>query len=100
MENLDTALASKKLEDLEPVSTAVQSNLIEPTVAEIEAILTSLKEGKSYGEIKKTVRRVIEKEGKQTSAQGFSFGQIKEIDMARLNKLNELTPKEDVEISE
>jgi len=92
MENLDKALKSKTLEDLVAVKEAKKSNLIEPTKAEVESILTALKEGKEYKEIKKTVRR--KKEG---SAQGFSYGQIKEIDMARHAKIAELAPEPTLE---
>ena len=91
MENLDTALVSKKLEDLVAEKPTTNSNLIEPTQAEIDLIITALKEGKPYGEIKKTVRRVEEIDGKQISAKGFSIGQIKEIDLARQAKITELT---------
>lgn len=96
MENLDIVLEDKKLEDLKAVAEQPKTTLIEPTQEEIEAIIVLLKEGKAYNEIKKTVRRVIEKDGKQISAQGFSYGQIKEIDLAREAKIVELTPKEEV----
>lgn len=66
------------------------SNLIDPTTKEIKSIVTALKEGKSYKEIKKEIRR---KEG--VSNKGFSFGQIKEIDIARRAKIASL--KESVE---
>jgi hypothetical protein len=89
MENLESALADKKLADLQTVKTESGSNLIEPTKDEIGLILDALKDGKSHSEIKKTIRRT---DG--TSKLGFSFGQIKEIDEARLAKIVELTPKE------
>ena len=92
MENLVTALKSKKLEDLVATKVAKETTLIEPTQAEVEEIITALKEGKSFGEIKKTIRRVVKKEGKQISAKGFSYGQIKEIDLGRNAKIVELTP--------
>lgn len=87
MENLSKALEGKKLEDLQTADPTVGSNLLEPTKAEIETILTALKDGKDYKEIKKTVRRDADG-GKK----GFSYGQIKEIDLARQAKIVELTP--------
>jgi|SaaInlLV_10m_DNA_2_1039722.scaffolds.fasta_scaffold122760_1 hypothetical protein len=90
MKELEKALKEKKLEDLKKVKTDSGSNLLEPTQAEIESILTALKDGKSYKEIKKEVRREV-----GVGKQGFSYGQIKEIDMAREAKVTELTPKDD-----
>jgi hypothetical protein len=87
MKNLVPVLKDKKLEELVATPKAVVSNLLEPTKAEIEQILTLLKEGKEYKEIKKTVRRV---EG--DSKFGFSYGQIKEVELGRLEKIKELTP--------
>ena len=92
MENLVTALKSKKLEDLTIVKEVKATNVIEPTQVEIDSIIVALKEGTPYGEIKKSIRRVVEKDGKQTSAKGFSLGQIKEIDLGRVQKIAELTP--------
>lgn len=92
MENLENVLSTKKLEDLKPVAPKAVSNLIEPTEAEIGLIVDALSAGKEYKEIKKTIRR--EAEG---SAKGFSYGQIKEIDMARQAKIAELTPEPEVE---
>lgn len=91
MENLAEALEGKKLEDLKGTDPTTGSNLIEPTKEEIESILTALKEGKSYSEIKKTIRR-DEDGGKK----GFSFGQIKQIDLARKEKIAELIPAPEV----
>jgi hypothetical protein len=87
MENLAKALEGKKLSDLVKTSKEKGSNLIEPTKEEIEQILSLLQEGKEYKEIKKTVRRV---EG--DSKFGFSYGQIKEVELGRLEKIKELTP--------
>jgi hypothetical protein len=95
MKNLTTALTGKKLEDLKVVKAEKVSNLLEPTKKEIESILVALKEGKEYKEIKKEIRRVAE-----GSAKGFSYGQIKEIDMARLEKIVKLSPKVKEEVSE
>jgi len=89
MENLSKALESKTSKELTTSDLGVQTTTLEPTQVEIEEILTALIEGKSYGEIKKTVRRVIVDGGTQVSAQGFSLEQIKEIDDARLAKVNE-----------
>jgi len=47
MKELEKALKEKKLEDLKKVKTDSGSNLLEPTQAEIESILTALKEGSS-----------------------------------------------------
>lgn len=96
MENLDKAIEGLKLEDLK-TENEVKTFTIEPTKEEIETIIGHLKDGKEYSWIKKNVRRVVEKDGKQISAQGFSFGQIKEIDLARTAKIDELTPKEEAE---
>jgi hypothetical protein len=93
MENLVNVLKDKKLEDLQTVKEVTKSNLIEPTAAEVELILTALVEGKEYKEIKKTIRRVAE-----GSAKGFSYAQIKEIDLARQAKIAELTPVEEAEV--
>jgi hypothetical protein len=60
-------------------------------VEEIQKIVTALKDGKSYSEIRKTIRRVVMEGDVQKSAQGFSESQIKEIDEARLAKIEELT---------
>ncbi len=92
MENLDKALTGKKLEDLVVAPVAKKSNLIEPTKAEVETIIGLLKEGKNYKEIRMTVRRIEEKGEKQVSAKGFSYGQIKEIELAMEAKIVELTP--------
>lgn len=93
MEQLDAALTGKTLEDLKVDKPTTESNLLEPTKAEIELILTALKDGKSPQEIKKTIRRVEMDGENQKSAKGFSFDQIKQIDKARLAKVFELTPK-------
>jgi len=95
MENLQTVMEAKKLEDLQVAAKSPATTTLEPTAEEIETILVALKEGKDHRAIKKTVRRVIEKDGKQVSAQGFSFEQIKEIDDARKAKIAELMPKEE-----
>jgi hypothetical protein len=92
MENLVSALEGKQLGDLRKTSVVSKSNLIEPTKAEIELILTALAEGKGYKEIKKTIRRVEE-----GSAKGFSYGQIKEIDTARWSTIDILDPQPDPE---
>ena len=88
MKNLDKALEGKKLEELKTIKSIGASNLIEPTQAEIELILAALKDGKSYKEIKKEIRREV-----GVGKQGFSYGQIKEIDLARQEKIVELTQK-------
>lgn len=116
MENLDKALKSKKLEDLVKTKETAKSNLIEPTKQEIEAIVAMLAEGKAYREIKLAVRRTetekrtkkkLDEEGNETdqdeeydhqlSSKGFSYGQIREVDLARLAKVSELQPKEESE---
>jgi len=89
MENLEKVLATKKLEDLtSTVKPTNGSNLIEPTEAEVELIVTELRKGTPYGEIKKTIRRADNK-----GSYGFSFGQIKEIEQGMKAKVIELTPK-------
>lgn len=120
MDNLNAALTGKKLNDLRSDDPTKGSNLIEPTKDEIIAILTALKGGTSHTEIKQNIRRrvyetrqrpatrtVKDSEGKDVkeeyqedyehlvSAHGFSFGQIREIDKARLAKISELTPTPD-----
>ena len=154
MENLEKSLEGKKLEDLVTAPKGSVSNLLEPTEAEIETILVSLKEGKPYKDIKKEVRRTkseerertvqvtktrpatrtvsqpkldkdgneekdaegktvmedveeeyqeeyqedkVEKYQYQLYSRGFSYGQIKEIDLGRQAKIAELTPTEKVE---
>ena len=89
MENLDTVLSTKKLEDLTLIAKKPSgSNLIEPTKAEVELIVTELRKGTPYGVIKKTIRRADE-----GGLYGFSFGQIKEIEQGMKAKVIELTPK-------
>ena len=96
MENLTKVIDSLKIEDLKTTEEVKPvENLIEPTEAEIKLIVTALKDGKEYKEIKKTIRRVEMDGDKQISAKGFSYGQIKEIDLARQEKIVELTPKEE-----
>lgn len=92
MDNLSTVLDTKKLEDLKPVEAETPlTTTLEPTAEEIALILTAIKEGKEDKEIKKEIRRVVkDKDGKQTSAQGFSYKQIKEIREAREAKIVEL----------
>ena len=86
------------LEDLTPVVEERESNLIEPTDEEKLQIVELLKQGVSHKRIKKEVRRVEEDaEGKQLSAKGFSFGQIKEIELVWRAKLAELRPEEELE---
>lgn len=93
MENLDTALDGKKLEDLVAEKPAKESTLIEPTKAEVEAMIALLKEGASYKNIRMTVRRVEMDGEKQLSAKGFSYGQIKEIELGMQAKIVELSPE-------
>ena len=92
MDNLSTVLDTKTIEDLKPVEAETPlTTTLEPTAEEIELILAAIKEGKDDNEIKKTIRRVVmDKDGKQTSAQGFSYAQIKEIREARAEKIVEL----------
>ena len=92
MENLDKALKSKKLEDLVIEPKTKVSNLLEPTQAEIEQIISLILEGKPYKEIRKSIRRVVMDREIQVSAKGFSYGQIKEIELGVENKITELTP--------
>jgi len=99
MENLDTVLADKKLEDLVTVKPVKKSNILEPTEAEIELIITAIKEGKAYKEIRKTIRRVVMDGEKQISAKGFSYGQIKEIELRMNDKVTELNSIETKELT-
>jgi hypothetical protein len=92
MKNLEKALKGKKLEELVSTVNNVEVTLLEPTEAEVGQILNLLKEGKTYREIKLAVRRTVMEGDVQKSAQGFSYGQIKEIDLARQSKIAELTP--------
>ena len=92
MENLSKALTGKKLEDLVATKVAKESNILEPTKAEVEQIIVLLKEGKPYKEIRKTVRRVEMSGETQVSAKGFSYGQIKEIELGMQAKIVELSP--------
>ena len=95
MENLEIALIDKKLEDLKSDVSGVATFQIEPTKEEIETILGHLKEGKDYKWIRRNVRRIVMKDAKQVSAQGFSRQQIQDIDRARQAKIVELSPKEE-----
>lgn len=95
MENLQTVIETKKLEDLQATAAAPKTTTLKPTVEEIETILVALKDGKDHRAIKKTVRRVVMDGEKQVSAQGFSLAQIREIDAARISKIAELSPKEE-----
>jgi len=88
MKNLSKSLEGKTLEDLTPVTSGSVSNLLEPTKAEIGLIITALQEGTSHQEIKKTIRRDVD-----GNKPGFSYGQIKEIELAMKKKVVELTPK-------
>ncbi len=125
MKNLQTALNGKTLADLTADRPAGGSNLLEPTKTEIEAIMALLKLGKSHEEIKQTVRRFLfetrtrtatraakdadgndiqeefeEEYQHQLSGQGFSFGQLNEIERGMKAKIAELTPvPKDVEAS-
>ena len=94
MENLEIVLDTKKLEDLQSVTSEPVCVLLEPTVDEINTIIGHLVDGKEYKWIKQNVRRVVMKDGKQLSAKGFSIGQIHEINLARNAKIIELTPTE------
>jgi len=89
MENLTAALDGKKLVDLQKAAVAKGSNLIEPSKEMIEQVLSNLKDGKSYLEIKSTVFKT----GTKLS---LSKGQIKKIDEARKSKITELSPKIEV----
>jgi len=92
MKNLASALTGKTLADLTPVQvTGSVSNLLEPTKAEIELIMAALKAGKSHKEIKMTIRRDV-----NGAKPGFSYGQIKQIELAMKVKVTELTPLEEV----
>jgi len=87
MKNLAKALKSKTLADIQPVKTTSVSNLLEPTEAEINSIITALKAGTSHQEIKKTIRRDV-----GGAKPGFSYGQIREIELGVKEKITELTP--------
>jgi methionine aminopeptidase len=95
MQNLDAVLLDKKLEELARFAKVEPtSNLIEPTKAEIEAVIAMLREGREYKEIKKAVRRVMtDKDGGQLSAKGFSYGQIREIELGMDARIAELAAK-------
>lgn len=93
MENLSTALEGLELSDLQATKPAKTSNLIEPTVEEIRAIITALKDGVSYKDIKKTIRRDVD-----GAKLGFSYGQLKEIDLGRQAKIAELKEPEVIEL--
>ncbi len=89
MKNLSAVLTDKTLEDLIPAETTGSvSNLLEPTKIEIQKIMDALKAGKSHKEIKQTIRR-----NACGAKPGFSYGQIKEIELAIQAKVTELTPE-------
>ena len=93
---VDTSiLDNKSLDDLKPITEEHICHMIEPTDEEVMLIVEDLKVGKSFKEIKKARRRFIVKEDIQTSAQGFTLGQIKEIELAWKTRIIELTEGED-----
>jgi len=92
MKNLTAALKDKTLEDLESPKVEKGSNLIEPTKAMIEQVLTLLKEDKPLAEIKKTVK----KKGTNLT---LSLGQIKEILQAKQKKIAGLAAPEERELN-
>lgn len=87
MEKLKDALRNKTLADLKTIKPSGGSNLIEPTIAEIESILTALKDGKDHKEVSRTIFRTSNK-----AKLSFSKSQIRKIDKARLRKIAELEP--------
>ena len=88
-------LSEKTLEELAPVAAKeVTENPIEPTAEEIDSIIALMKAGKSDKDIKIEVRRVVlNEDGSQKSAQGFSYAQLAEIRAAWESKLAELAAK-------
>lgn len=91
MKDLNKVLEKKTLVELQAINQPANSgsNLIEPTEAMIEEVIQQLREGKSYLDIKRSVK----KEGTNLK---LSKGQIKEIHNAMKNKIVELTPTEQV----
>ena len=82
-------LDGKTLSDLEVKGSKNVSNLLELSDVEKIEIITLLKNGNSFGEVKKLFKRV---DG--SSQLSASLAQIQEINNARLEKILELTPKD------
>jgi len=88
--DIKEVLKNKTLDELKPIKDAKKmgSNLIDPSDDEVMEIIEALRNNKSYKSIKKEVKRGM---------LSFSYGQIKEIELAWKNKVVELTPVEEVE---
>jgi hypothetical protein len=91
MDNLNSVLESKTLEDLQSAPVLSGSNLIEPSVDTINQVLDCLKAGHSYLQAKRECVQLGPNGQKWT----LSKGQIQQIDLARKAKIQELTPKEE-----
>ena len=83
------------LKDLTPVVKEGASNLIDLTDKEKLEIVELLKQGKSFGQVKKEFKRVVGE-----SHLSASIGQIKEVEMLWKAKLAELTPAPKEEVIE
>lgn len=84
---IDTSFLSKKtLKELEPVVQSINNlNTIDPTEEEIMQIIELFKLGTSHKNIKTSIRRKV-----GNGVLGFSYEQIKEIEKAWRERLNEL----------
>lgn len=75
MANIKETINEKKLEDIKPIeNTQRGSNLIEPTAKMINSVVERLKNGESYKNIKRNVK-------KEKTNLSLSYGQIKEIEL-------------------
>lgn len=92
MENLKAVLDKATKEELQPVEQA-PNKVIEPTEAEIIAIIEAFKNGDDILKVKKEIRRT---EGKAQF--GFSMAQLRKIRQGWVDKVKELekveTPEE------
>lgn len=96
MKNLDSTLSNKALSDLKGADIVVDAPMrLEPTKAEINQILTAIKNGENDLDIRGSIRRTI-----GTGSFGFTKGQVALIRRRRDARIVELTPVEEVVIEE
>lgn len=88
-QDADNVVAKKALSDLEPTETARGSNLIEPTLAEIEEVVALIAGGKTAWQVKREWKRA----GSHLS---LTVGQIATIDQARKARIAETKAEEEV----
>jgi hypothetical protein len=90
MENLSKVLETKILSDLKEDRDNLGSNLKEPSVKMLNAVIGLIKEGKSFWDIQVAVKKQFE--------QGISKGQLKQVKEAMKARISELTPVKKEEV--